>query len=106
MIDIEEFLTDRPGHPLNENAAQRVRIVFDGLNNIFAPKYSRTESISVDVDGRCLSILFSTPYLSVSPLNKDDFANILYFADSAAVSPKAEDDGFSALIVLTFVTWD
>lgn len=106
MIDIEKYLRDKPGHPLNRKAAECVRLVFSELNDTFTTERSRVDSVSVDEGSRCLSILFTTPYLCVSPWDKEAFANILRLADSAAVSPKAEDDGFSALIVLTFVVWD
>lgn len=106
MIDIEEFLTDRPGHPLNKSAAKRVRAVFDGLEDIFTTSRSRIDSVTAGDGGHCLSILFATPYLSADQRNKETFANLLRLADSAAVSSRAEDDGYSALIVFTFVLWD
>ena len=106
MIDIEQYIQDKPGHPVNEDEAECVRAAFNSLNAAFTTRHSRIESVDVDEENLCLSIVFVTPYLATDPDSGEHLANVFRLADSVSISAVPDEDGFSAAVILTFALWD
>lgn len=105
MIDIEAYLRDKPGHPLDGNTAEIFRIVYDSLNTVFTTENSYVGSIAEDEDGVCLSIVYYTPYLSTDTANRELLADLFRLADAVSIVPVRDSDGFRTAVVFTFALW-
>lgn len=106
MIDIEAYLHDKPGHPIDEDAAEYFRAAFESLNTSFSTENSYIESVEEDEEGVCLSIVYITPYMSSDMGDRSHLANVFRLADSVGIVPTRDEDGFIATIVFTFALWN
>lgn len=106
MIDIEAYLKDKPGRPIDKEAAECFRVVYDSLNTSFTTEYSHIDSVAEDEDGVCLSIVYCTPYLSTDTKDrKRHLANLFRLADSISIAPVPDSDGFLVAVIFAFALW-
>lgn len=102
-MNFEEILKT-PGFPVDEEAAENMRVILDCLESDYVkPGVSRIEGIRPIYDSKTVVIEYRTCFLSGDPQHDGKYlANLFRIPDAISIHPSADGD---VIIRFSSVVW-